>query len=169
MRIKRSQIESYGYRSRCWIEKKKFYRFNFLFAVGFWLLASAAGAGDFDGSRPLSGTTGKIIEINPYKISDDVDPDTVGIPKKFRIDFSTRTLRPSADSLIRKTIAFKRIVHIENKMILQGVDKGVEGVDDGLAWSLAISKINGHAVLAAAGDGVAYVVFGVCKPISDDR
>ena len=52
---------------------------------------------------------------------------------------------------------------------MQGVDEGVEGVDDGLAWSLTISKKNGNAVLSAAGDGVSYVVFGICKPIKDNQ
>ena len=31
-------------------------------------------------------------------------------------------------------------------------------VDDGLAWSMAISKKTGKVVLSASGDGVAYVV-----------
>jgi hypothetical protein len=132
-------------------------------------LATIAIAGDFDGSKPLSGITGKIIEINQYKIVDDVDPDTVGLPKKFMIDFNSKTLRPSKDSLVRRTITFKSLEHIENKMVMQGVDEGVEGVDDGLAWSLTISKKNGNAILSASGDGVAYVVFGVCKPILDNQ
>ena len=63
-----------------------------------------AFAADFDGSKPLSGTTAKIIEINQYKIIDDVDPDTVGFPKKFLIDFKAKILRPSKDSLVRRTI-----------------------------------------------------------------
>jgi hypothetical protein len=132
-------------------------------------LATIAIAGDFDGSKPLSGITGKIIEINQYKIIDDVDPDTVGLPKKFLIDFNSKTLRPSKDSLVRRTIIFKSLEHIENKMVMQGVDEGVEGVDDGLAWSLTISKKNGNAILSASGDGVAYVVFGECKPIMDNQ
>ncbi len=115
-------------------------------------LTFAALAGDFDGSKPLSGTTGKVIEINRFKIIEDVDPDTVGLPKKFLIDLKTKILRPSKDSVVRRTIAFSHIEHVENKMVLQGVDAGVEGVDDGLAWSLTISKKNGKAVLSASGD-----------------
>ncbi|MFN2121945.1 MAG: hypothetical protein ACK2UP_00445 [Candidatus Promineifilaceae bacterium] len=156
---------------RYFLQDKNASKYKILFGVFifFILLLATAIAGDFDGSKPLSGVTGKIIEINQYKIIDDVDPDTVGLPKNFLIDFNSKTLRPSKDSLIRRTITFKSLEHIENKMVMQGVDEGVEGVDDGLAWSLTISKKNGHAILSAAGDGVAYVVFGICKPIQDNQ
>ncbi len=87
-------------------------------------LATAAFAGDFDGSTPLSGTVGKVIEINRYRIADDVDPDTVGLPRKFLIDFNAKVLRPSNDSLVRRTISFDSVVFVENKTIIQGVDEG---------------------------------------------
>jgi hypothetical protein len=64
--------------------------------------------------------------------------------------------------LVRKTSKIKHIEHLENKLILQGIEEGVENVDDGLAWSIVISKKTGKVVLSAAGDGVAYVVFGRC-------
>jgi hypothetical protein len=158
-------------RYRYFLQDKKTSKYQILFGVVIFFisLSTIAIAGDFDGSKPLSGITGKIIEINQYKIIDDVDPDTVGLPKKFLIDFNSKTLRPSKDSLVRRTITFKSLEHIENKMVMQGVDEGVEGVDDGLAWSLTISKKNGNAILSASGDGVAYVVFGICKPIKDNQ
>jgi hypothetical protein len=166
-----ARIIWYIYRYRYFLQDKKTSKFQILIGVVicFISLATIAIAGDFDGSKPLSGITGKIIEINQYKIIDDVYPDTVGLPKNFLIDVKSKTLRLSKDSLIRRTITFKSLEHIENKMVMQGVDEGVEGVDDGLALSLTISKKNGNAILSAAGDGVAYVVFGVCKPIKDNQ
>ena len=134
----------------------------FLFCL--FCIPFATFAGDFDGSKPLSGSVSKIIEINPSRVINDVDPDTVGLPRKFLIDFEEKKVRPSKDSLIRRTSQIKRVEHIENKLILQGVEEGVENVDDGLAWSMAISKKSGMVVLSAAGDGVAYVVFGICTP-----
>jgi len=106
------------------------------------------------------------MEINFYKVINDVDPDTVGLPRKFFIDFEEKILRPSKDSLIRRTSQIKRVEHLENKLILQGIEEGVENVDDGLAWSIAISKKTGMVVLSASGDGVAYVVFGTCTPVT---
>ena len=122
-------------------------------------------AGDFDGSKPLSGSINKIMEINPSRVINDVEPDTVGLPRKFLIDFEKKVMRPSKDSLIRRTSQIRRVEHLENKLILQGVEEGVENVDDGLAWSMAISKKTGKVVLSASGDGMAYVVFGTCTPV----
>ena len=137
-------------------------------AIGLIGLTTAAFAGDFDGSSPLSGSVGKVIEINRYRIADDVDPDTVGLPKNFLIDFKAKVIHPSKDSLVRRTISINRVAFVENKTVIQGVDEGVEGVEDGLAWSLTISKKDGSAVLSASGNGVAYVVFGVCRPVEDN-
>lgn len=132
----------------------------FLFIVV--IIPSPTFAGDFDGSKPLYGSVDKILEINQFKIKDDVDPDTVGLPRKFVIDFEGRIIHPSKDSLVRRTCTIKRVEHIENKLTLQGVEEGVANVDDGLAWSIVISKKTGEVVLSASGDGVAYVGFGRC-------
>jgi hypothetical protein len=140
-------------------------RFMFLFCL--FIIPYSAFAGDFDGSKPLSGSVDKILEIYPSRISNDADPDTVGLPQNFLINFEKRIVRPSKDSLIRRTSKIKRVEHIENKLILQGVEDGVENVDDGLAWSMAISKKSGKVVLSASGDGVAYVVFGTCTAVEN--
>jgi len=137
----------------------------FLFCL--CIMSQTAFSGDFDGLKPLAGSVDKIIEINTLKINNDVDPDAVGLPRNFFIDFKEKILRPSKDSLVRKTSKINRVEHIENKLILQGVDEGVENVDDGLAWSITISKKTGKVVLSASGDGIAYVVFGTCIPVKN--
>jgi len=137
----------------------------FLFCL--LIMPFPAFAGDFDGSKPLSGSVDKILEIYPSRISNDADPETVGLPQKFLIDFKEKIMRPSKDSLIRRISKIKRVEHIENKLILQGVEDGVENVEDGLAWSMAISKKTGKVVLSASGDGVAYVVFGTCTAVEN--
>ena len=139
----------------------------FLFCL--CIMPQTAFSGDFDGLKPLAGSVDKIIEINTLKIINDVDPDAVGLPRNFFIDFKEKILRPTKDSLVRRTSKINRVEHIENKLILQGVDEGVENVDDGLAWSITISKKTGKVVLSASGDGKAYVVFGKCIPVKNYR
>ena len=136
-----------------------------VFLLCFVIIPFNAFAGDFDGSKLLSGSIDKVLEIYPSRIRDDADPDTVGLPRNFFIDFKQKLLRPSKDSVIRKMSKIKRVEHLENKLVLQGIEGGVDNVDDGLAWSIAISKKTGKVVLAASGDGVAYVVFGTCTAV----
>lgn len=57
------------------------------------LLSEAAVAGGLDGSRPIFGTVDRLIEINRQRIIDNVDPDTVGLPKAFIIDLKSLTMR----------------------------------------------------------------------------
>ena len=56
----------------------------------------------------------------------------------------------------------RKIAHVENKIILLGAEDGVEGVDDGVGWAMAISRDTGRFTVSAAGQGVGYIVFGVC-------
>jgi len=58
-------------------------RFIFLFCL--FIIPFPAFAGDFDGSKSLSGSVDKILEIYPSRISNDADPETVGLPQKFFI------------------------------------------------------------------------------------
>ena len=140
---------------------------NFVLAFFLFIIPFSSLADDFDGSKPLLGSVDKILEINQFKINNDVDPDTVGLPRNFVIDFQEKTMRPTKDNLIRRISKIKHVAHIENKLMLQGVEDGVENVDDGLAWSMAISKKTGKVVLSASGDGVAYVVFGTCSAVDN--
>jgi len=54
---------------------------------------------------------------------------------------------------------------IDGKLILQGAEDGVEGVRDGVGWTMAIAQETGKAVLTASGDQVGFVVFGACTPL----
>lgn len=53
---------------------------------------------------------------------------------------------------------------VDGKLILQGAEDGLEGVRDGVGWTLVISEDTGKFVLTASGEEVAFVVFGACIP-----
>jgi len=137
------------------------------FIVCLFIMPLNSSADDFDGSKQLAGLVEKVLEINQFKINSDADPDIIGLPKKFVIDFDEKTLKPSKDSMVRRISKIRHVGHIENKLILQGVEVGVENIDDGLAWSIVISKKTGKVVLSASGNGVAYVVFGTCTVVQN--
>ena len=66
---------------------------------------------------------------------------------------------------MKRTSQIKQLEHIDGKLIIQGAEDGVEGVRDGVGFTLAISEESGEFVLSASGDAVAFVVFGACTPL----
>jgi len=129
----------------------------------------AAFADGYYCSRKLSGVTSRVVEINRYRILDGIEPRTVGLPTQFHVDFESKMLIPAKGSRVTRRVSFKGVDPMEDKLVIQGVDEGIAGVRDEVAWSLVISKKNGESVLSVAGDGVAYAVFGVCKPTQDPQ
>jgi hypothetical protein len=49
-------------------------------------------------------------------------------------------------------------------LILQGVDEGIDKKREAVSWTATISEETGKFVLTAAGDQVAFAVFGACLP-----
>ena len=128
------------------------------------LLPAAVHAGGFDNTRWINGALDRLVEINRQRIIEDVDPDTVGLPKAFVIDLEQRTMRGKPDSLVRRLAPVERITRTPATLVLQGVDEGISGPGTVFGWNLAIDTATGKAVLSAAGSGIAYVAFGTCSP-----
>ncbi len=128
------------------------------------LLPSFGLAGSFDGSQSLVCSVDDGRQFYVGGQTKPFDPQSVGLPRAFLIDFDSNRILPTKDSVVRRQAKIKRSEHVENKMILQGADDGVEGVDDGIGWSMAVEKNSGRFVISAAGDKVGYIVFGRCKP-----
>ncbi len=118
---------------------------------------------EFNSKGLWLGIVEKGIEYHHNGLPIDFDPESVGLPRKLIIDFNSMIIGPTKDSIVRRNSKINRISYIENKVILQGVSDGVEGVNDGIGWSMSISKETGKFVLTASGDKVGYVVFGSCS------
>ena len=81
-----------------------------------------------------------------------------------RLDFSAKTLTSPGAGANGKSSAIERSETVDGKLILQGAEDGMEGVRDGLGWTLAIDENTGKAVLSVSLRGAAFVVFGACTP-----
>ena len=122
----------------------------------------AALSGDFEGSNPLLCAAVKVLECTAAEGCVEVLPAEVNAPQFFRIDFRANTISVTrADGGSRST-DIERVEHVDGKLILQGAEEGIEGVRDGLGWTLAIREDNGRAVLTTSGDDVAFIIFGAC-------
>lgn len=123
-----------------------------------------AFAGDFDGSRPLLCSTVDLIECEPGGNCQRVTHDSINAPRFLKINFKEKSINKPSAGEERPTTRIERMEHVDGKLILQGAEDGVEGVRDGLGWSLSVSEDSGDMVLTASGDQVGFVVFGACIP-----
>ena len=130
----------------------------------FSLLPLPVLAGDFDGSRPLLGATIKIFECTEDRGCSEVALEDIGLPRFFIIDFNEKVIRPTKEMGIDKVSRIERMEHVDGKLILQGAEDGIEGVRDGVGWTIAISETTGKLILTASGEGVAFVAHGACTP-----
>ena len=121
-----------------------------------------AAAGNFDGSKDLLCAVMDIIECVPGGKCQEATAEEVGIPNFLRINFNEKKLSATFADGSQKISPIVNLEKIDGKVILQGAEDGIEGVRDGLGWSLAIDENNGKMVLTASGDAVAFVMFGAC-------
>jgi hypothetical protein len=128
------------------------------------VLASAAYAA-VDGSEAVICAVAEITECVPDEACQRVKAREAGIPRFLRIDFAgkriTRT-KPSGEDI---TSQIKRREVVDGRVILQGAEDGVEGVRDGIGWSLSIDEASGDMVLTGSGADVAFVIFGACTAL----
>ena len=136
-----------------------------LVVFGLWSLsASTAAAADFDGSKPLLFSVISVLECTLEEGCAQVTAESISLPQFFKIDFKSKRVSPAMEAQGKRGSEIKRMERIEGKLMLQGAEDGVEGVRDGLGWTLAISEETGRAILTASGEEVAFVVFGACLP-----
>lgn len=139
----------------------------------FWLTFAALAvcflplnvqAGSFDGSMNLLCAPQLAIECGPDGMCEQAMAASLNLPNFFLIDFSAKELTAVTESENKRTSTIKTMESLDNKLFLQGADDGIEGVRDGLAWSMAIAQDTGRLVVSASGENEAFVIFGACTP-----
>ena len=128
-----------------------------IFAVPFTVVA-----GSFDGTNNLLCAPQSAVECGPDGNCQQVSPASVNLPNFFQIDFKEKMITRVSASEKHQGSKIDRMEVLDSKLILQGADDGVEGVRDGLAWSMAIAQDTGKLVASAAGESEAFVIFGAC-------
>lgn len=133
--------------------------------LGTVIAASVAGAGDFDGTRPLLISVIRVVECTPDAACREVTPASVDLPQFLKIDFANKTIGSAAADDETPATAIERQEVVDGKLMLQGAEDGYANLKDGLGWTLTISEETGQVVLTASGDQVAFVVFGASLPL----
>ncbi|TLD43601.1 MAG: hypothetical protein JETT_0032 [Candidatus Jettenia ecosi] len=129
-----------------------------------YLIPLVSHAGDFDGSKPLLFSIKNVIECSPNGECHPVTVEDVNLPHFLMIDFTKKTISPLVEGKEDRNTLIKRMESIEGKLILQGAEKGREGIRNVIGWTASISEETGKTVVTISGDDVAFVVFGACLP-----
>ena len=138
-----------------------------------WMIAAAAlvsiqawnvKAASFDGSQNLLCAPQIAIECGPDGNCEQAMAASLNLPSFFQIDFSIKELIAVTESEAKRSSKIKSMEFLDGKLFLQGADDGIEGVRDGLAWSMSIMQDTGRLVISASGGNEAFVVFGACTP-----
>jgi hypothetical protein len=127
------------------------------------VVAPAAPAGDFDGSRPMLCSVIKVIELTPAA-DGAVSAESVGLPQFLRVDVAKKKVWPAMDKEGKRVSEIKRVERLDGKLILQGADAGIADKRDGTGWSAMISEATGKFTVTMARENEAFVVFGACLP-----
>jgi len=137
-----------------------------IIAFGFCvsILAVPAGAADFDGSKPLLCASVDVVECDAGKECFMATAAGINAPQFYRVNFKEKKIIGILQGKEGPPSLIERMESVDGKLILQGAEDALEGIKDGVGWSLAISEETGRMVLTASGDDVGFVIFGACTP-----
>jgi hypothetical protein len=135
---------------------------KFFKELGLGLVLSAvslgAAAQDFDGSEPLICATVETHDCQPGGECIKGLAADVNVPQFIRLDFATGVAKTTDGDGEERLAHFRTPENESGRLILQGVQNG-------LGWSMTIVKDTGGMALTVSGEELAMVIFGACTPL----
>ncbi len=131
-------------------------------SIAFFLGASSAQAGNLASGQPLLCAVQSVSECVAGASCEQVMLQEINMPDFFMIDPAKRLLIGAPAGGVQRKTPIEYSERLDGRLILQGADDGIEGVRDGLAWSMAIDEVSGKMIASASGDDFVLAVFGAC-------
>ena len=131
-------------------------------ALALLALSHTTLAANFGSEKPFLCAIQSISECVSGQACQGVTTAAVNLPDFFVVNPVAKFLGATTADGAQRTTPIERSELIDGKFVVQGADDGVEGVRDGLAWSMAIDETSGKLALSAVGDSFALVAFGAC-------
>jgi len=126
------------------------------------VLSTNLHAENFDGSKNLFCSVKEAIECYPASRCNEVANDVLNLPNFINIDFKKKLITGKLTNGEEHRSKIERIEHVDGKITLAGAEEDLKEQPDGVAWNMSINKSKGNFTISAAGDDVAFVVFGAC-------
>ena len=130
--------------------------------------SGSCGERSRENTPPPSGPTGAQTpagagapKVDPVPISPRT-AQSINAPVIFRIDTAKRTIRGRRDDGSEQTTEIQSVKNDAGNLMLQGVVDGTARGGTTLGWTMRIAAGSGRMTLTAAGEDVAFVVFGSC-------
>ena len=108
--------------------------------------ASGVQAANYASGQPLLCAVQSVSECGAGVSCEQLMPFAVNMPDFFLIDAANSVY----GDVIRAATTIK------------GADDGIDGVRDGVAWTVAIEEETGAMIITASGHGFGLVAFGAC-------
>ncbi len=128
-------------------------------ALGLALAHHSALAQSVDGADPLVCAAIETEICEAGMACTEGDAQAMNVPSFLHISLANNSIqgtRPNGESLNTVIASTTRDA---GELLLQGVENG-------RGWSMAITEATGRMVLSAAGDNIAFVVFGACTGLN---
>lgn len=136
--------------------------YSMLIVICMLFMPFTVSAASFDGSQPLLCALMKAMVCTQVNECEEFSAEDLNVEQFVQIDFSKKEMRGVQNTERKTTI--ERVEVVDGKLILQGAEDAIEGVRDGVGWTMAIMEDTGKAILTAAGDDAGFILFGACTP-----
>ena len=127
-------------------------------AAGFGFPALPAAAANFDGTKAPICASIESYECVPGGECLKGTAESINAPQFIRLDFKDKVARATRPDGEERTSSIESLTQNEGELILLGTQGE-------LGWTMAITQASGKMTLSAAGDRVAFVVFGACTAL----
>jgi hypothetical protein len=121
-------------------------------------------AAELDQKKPFLCASNEVMECLPADGCKRVSADAVDAPRFIKVDTKNKKLATTSGSGERSS-NIERVEEVDEKLILQGAEDDRKEERDGFGWTMTVAKDSGDMVVTAAGDGVAFVIFGACTAL----
>jgi hypothetical protein len=139
---------------------KKMY--SMLIVICMLFVPVTVSAASFDGSQPLLCVLMKAMACTQTGGCAEFSAEDLNVQQFVTVDFAKKEMRGVVNTERKSTI--EHMKEVDGKLILQGAEDAIEGVRDGIGWTMAIMEDTGKAILTASGDDAGFVLFGACIP-----
>ena len=119
------------------------------------LLPSLLGAATYDGSVPLLCASMTVLECDKTGTCAQRTVESTNIPPFVTIDFEQKTIRDTNN--VDRTSMIKHLERLDGHLVMHGGEHG-------RGWNIVIAEETGTLSASAVGEGVGFVIFGVCTP-----